>query len=294
MNKLIALSVATFIAVGLTSCDDSVLSTSSAKKAINKEAVFAKDYATVAFNTGFYEVNESQLLDLKRLQAAGMISFSTETVIEKVQKSSYNYWTGYNYYTVDEKHIFANVQLTEEGMKYVVENPTTKRADIIEDFKANENYEELIPDYMEIFASDIEEDTAFVEEEPEEVVEVVEENTSGLSDSVETEAPSQPVQESTQTKAEPNAAYNAAIAKVHTEEHQMLLGRFSLEKVKEVRCTEEMAKNGRGECQAIITFKDKTPFGYVYGAPQQDYLQVVSVSFIHYQDLGWIVESIDK
>ncbi len=35
-------------------------------------------------------------------------------------------------------------------------------------------------------------------------------------------------------------------------------------------------------------------FGYVYGVPSQDYLHSVSVNFIHYPDLGWIVSSIDK
>ncbi|WP_303045047.1 hypothetical protein [Duncaniella muris] len=35
-------------------------------------------------------------------------------------------------------------------------------------------------------------------------------------------------------------------------------------------------------------------FGYVYGVPSQDYLHSVSVNFIHYPDLGWIVSSLEK
>lgn len=35
-------------------------------------------------------------------------------------------------------------------------------------------------------------------------------------------------------------------------------------------------------------------FGYVYGVPSQVYLHSVSVNFIHYPDLGWIVSSLEK
>lgn len=292
MKKTIAIVAAAAVAIGLTSCDDSVLSSSSARKAIKKEAIFAENYATAQFNTGYYEAGEGDLLNLARLKAAGMVTYTAETIIEKVRKSTYSYWSGYSYYNVDEEHTFVTVQLTEEGKKHLVETPVTQRADIAKDFKANEDYEEFIPDYMKIESTDIV--TPVTEKEVVEAVEdivpdsaVIEEVTA-TEEVTETQAPSPaPV------KAEPNAAYEAAMAKVNIETHNVLLGRFSLEKVREVRCSEEMAKNGVGSCTAIITFKDKTPFGYVLGAPKQDFLKGVKVSLVYYEDLGWTVSSFD-
>lgn len=293
MKKIFALLVTSAMVMSLSSCgDDSVLSSSSAKKALKKEAIFAEDFATVKFNTGYYEVSESQLTELQQLKAAGMITLTSETVIEKVQKRNYSYWSGYTYYNVDKTHIFASVQLTEEGKKLEIAEPTTQRADVIKDFKDNKDYEEVVPDYMNNYETTnptpATEQAAPVEEVAEEEVVAADSTVAVVEEEVAEVVPDpQPV------KADPNAAYNAALAKVNTEEHNMLLGRYELKKVKEVLCTEDMAKNGTGKCMAIITFRDKTPFGYVYGAPKQDYLSAYNVSFIHYQDLGWTVKSFD-
>lgn len=295
MKKFLALMVASTLILSLSSCgDDSVLSSSSAKKALKKEAIFAKDFATVKFNTGFYEVSESELINLQRLKAAGMITLTTETVTEKVQRRDYDYWRGYYYYTVDKEHTFAAVQLTEEGKKLEIEEPTTQRADVIKDFKDNKDYEEVIPDYMNNYDSVAPAaapvpaaDTVAVEEVA--VEEVVEVDSTAVEEVAVQEVEPEPAKPA---KQDPNAAYNAALAKVNTEEHNMLLGHYELKKVKEVLCSEDMAKNGTGKCVAIYTFRDKTPFGYVFGAPRQDYLSTVNVSFIHYQDLGWTVSEI--
>lgn len=290
MKKLLMMLAVAVVAMGLTGCDDTVLSSSSAKKAIKKEAMFAKDYATKVFKTGYYEVDESDLNQLAQLQAAGMVTYTYETFVEKVSKRTYNYWSGYTYYTVDVEHIFAKVDLTDEGRKLVVENPTELRSDIFDDLKANKDYEEAVPDYMNAAHNEMvtspKADTVVEEVVEEAVVDSV------ASDSVVAEM-AEAVEEPAPAKADPNAAYEAACAKVNTEEHHMLLGRFHLEKVKEIRCTEEMAKNGVGECKAIITFKDKTPFGFVLGAPQEGYLHIANVSFLRYEDMGWLVNKID-
>lgn len=297
MKKFLALMVTSTLILSLTSCgDDSVLSSSSAKKALKKEAIFAENFATEQFKTGYYEVSESELTDLQRLKAAGMITLTSEVIIEKVQKRNYDYWRGYTYYTVDREHIFASVQLTEEGKKLEIEEPVTKREDIIKDFKDNENYEETIPDYM----TNYETTTTVVAEDPvvEEVVteEAVEVDSAAVEETGIEEATreSEAAQAPEPAKKDPNAAYNAACAKTYTQEHNMLLGHYELKKVKEVRCSEDMAKSGTGKCLALITFRDKTPFGYVLGAPKQDYISSISVSFIYYQDMGWTVSSFDN
>lgn len=287
MKKVLIIFALAIIAIGISSCDDSVLSTSSAKRALKKEAIFAKDYATVVFKTGYYEVDAAELTALNQLVAAGMITLSADTIIEKAEKRSYDYWTGYRYYTSDVEHIFANVALTEKGKTHVVDEPTTMRKDIINDLKANDNYIEEVPDYMKL-----DEQTEIVEEETTDNIESIEASFTTVNDTI---APNHNTTANQATQKEvvnPNAAYYQAIDKVAIEEHNMLLGHYSLKKVKEIRCSEEMAKNGVGECKAIITFCDKTPFGYILGAPQEGYLQTISVSFIYYQDLGWTVTKI--
>ena len=107
MNKFLSMVACAAIICGMTSCGDSeVLSVSSAKKALKKEAFFAKDYATHNFNTGFYEVDETDLDRLAKLQTAGMVTFTTQNVVEKQQKSRYEYYRGYVYYTIDIEHTF--------------------------------------------------------------------------------------------------------------------------------------------------------------------------------------------
>lgn len=291
MKKAIAILAAAALVVGVSSCgDDAVLSKSAAKNALKKEAVFAKDYATKTFNTGYYEITENELENLEKLQAAGVITFNVETIIEKVQKRNYSYWSGYSYYTVDKEHLFATVELTEAGNKYIVENPTRQREDITKDFKDNDNYEEIVPEYLNAAVDVCEE----IVEAP--VEETVEETVVAQADSVAADSVAEPVEAvpAPVEPANPNAAYEAACAKINKVEHNVLLGRFELIKVKEVFCTEEMANNGIGKCRVLYTFKDKTPFGYVYGAPKQGYIMDMEVSFIHYQDLGWIVKDLDK
>lgn len=285
MKKFIIMLAITIATIGLSSCDDSVLSSSSAKKALKKEAIFANDYATSIFKTGYYEVTEPALTALIQLKDAGMITLSTETIIEKAEKRSYDYWTGYRYYTIDVEHTFANVALTDKGEKLVVKKPTTMRKDIANDLKANDNYEEELPEYMNLSEID---DAVSIEE----IEECLEAADTIASDSTEIENNSSANKAELKEKANPNATYLQALDNVNIEEQDVLLGRYSLEKVKEIRCSEEMAKNGVGECKAIISFRDKTPFGFILGAPKEGYLQTISVSFIYYQDLGWTVNKI--
>lgn len=289
MKKVLIFFAVAIAAIGISCCDDSVLSTSSAKKALKKEAIFAKDYATALFKTGYYEVDATELTALNQLVAAGMITLSTDTIVEKAEKRSYDYWTGYRYYTIDVEHIFVNVVLSDKGKALIIEEPTTMRKDIINDLKPNNNYVEYVPDYM-----NLDEQSENVEEV---VIEAIDTNDS-INDTLTvvedaTVANNTSSNQATQKDVvNPNAEYNQAINKVSFEEHNMLLGRYSLEKVKEIRCSEEMAKNGIGECKAIITFCDKTPFGYILGAPNEGYLQTISASFVYYQDLGWTVTKI--
>lgn len=291
MKKVIAMLAAAALVLGVSSCgDDAVLGKSAAKKAIKKEAVFAKDFATASFDTGYYEVDEDYILKLAQLQAAGVITYKIDNVVEKVQKRNYNYWSGYTYYTVDNEHMFATVEFTDEGRKLVVEKPTRTREDIAKDFKTNEDFEEAMPDYMKSTTDNAEPAPEAVDAP---AVAAAEDSAVVEVDSVATEVVEEVVEE-VAAPADPNAAYEAAMARVNREEHQVLLGRYKFIKVKEVLCSEEMAKNGVGKCRLLYTFEDKTPFGYVLGAPREGYVEDTEVSFVYYQDLGWTVSDMKE
>lgn len=292
MKKLILSFVAVLLLAGVTACsgDGSPLSESSAKSALKKEAIFAKDSQVASINIGFQEVNEATLANLALLKAAGVVDYSTEKVVETVTKRIWGgYWNGYYNTTKEVEHVFANVELTDAGKKLVVENPTKKRADIIKDFKSNENYEEILPDYMS--ASGLGTDAsaaaadAEVEVVEEQVAEVVADTVAAVAEEVAAvEVEQAPVNDN------PNAAYEALLARVNTEAVSVLLGRFEIVKVKEVLCTEDMFKAGKGSCTVLYKFVNKTPFGYVFNAPKQDYIMSTKVNFVLYQDMGWVVE----
>lgn len=288
MKKVFALIAATAVVMGLTSCDDSVLSASSAKKALKKEAFFSKDYAVKTFETGFYEVDTDKLNDLAKLQAAGVITFTTETVKYRMRRSHYDFWKGYTYYYIDGESIFATVDFTDEGRKYVVDEPVTMREDVYKDLKANINYEERVPDYMSaVYTGQIA--GATVEDVEVTVDSIVADSVAVAEDATVIEESSPiPVND------DPEAAYRAALERVAIVGNNVRLGQYAIEKVKEVRCTPEQAKNGDGSCVAIITFKDKTPFGFVLGAPLEGYLTSGKVQFKYYNDIGWVVSDFDK
>ena len=290
MKTIIKCLAAAFIVTGMTACSNSnsPLTASYAKKAIKKEAEFNKHSQVREFMTGFQEVSESELQDLARLKAAGVITYTTEKAVETRSKREWRYFSGYVTTTTKHTHVFANVTLTDAGRKLVVEKPVRLREDKIKDMADNENYEEPTPDYME--ASDNAFDTNAVQQVQEadstveitEEMDVCEEYVETASDEAE-EAPA------TQGEADPNAAYNAMLARISTETHNVLLGHYEVVKVKEVLCTDEMFKAGKGSCTLLYKFVDKTPFGYVFGAPSEDYILTARVKFNLYQDLGWTV-----
>lgn len=301
MKKFILSIALGALLVGLPSCsgDGKPLSASSAKSALKKEAIFAKDSQVKTFDIGFQEVSEESLNSLAQLKAAGVIDFTVETAKEISQSREYNYWSGYYYVTQEVEHFFADVQLTEEGRKLVVEEPTTVRSDLKDDLLANKDYEEKIPDYMSAYYSKPSEVS-----EPETVEPVVEEaiveedyadSTAVVVEAVEVEeipAPEEP-KASTPSKKNPNEAYEALIARINTETVNVLLGRYELVKVKDILCTEDMFKAGKGSCIVFAKFVEKTPFGFVLGAPSEGYIHSTKVTFVHYQDSGWVAENIE-
>lgn len=290
MKKLLLSFTFLAILLGLTACsgDGKPLSGSSAKSALKKEAFFAKDFCVRSFETGFKEVSDSELEDLAKLKAAGMVDFNVESVIELKEYRYGNYWSGYYTSTEEITHNFANISLTQEGQKLVVKEPTLKREDLVKDFAANKDYKETEPEYMKATYSSSGNPTS------EEVAVVAEEEgDSAYIDEVAiaTEEESVPEVKSNSGKPNKNAAYEAMKNRVKTEEVNVLLGKFKLIKVKEVKCSEDMFKEGKGSATVIYTFVDKTPFGFVLGSPKENFIESMQVNFVLYQDMGWTVEN---
>ncbi len=263
----------------LTSCDSDTLSARLAKNALCKESSFRDSSQCVTLNTGYYEVDEAEITRLKQLQNAKMVTCKIETVIEKKKQSRYNWYSGYTYYYEDVEHQFAEVTLTKEGLKYKVYQPVTMREDLEELLKANEKTEEETPDYMTVKESTTVQNESSAPEVPADSAAVIEEEP------VETPP--------AETPSEEKSAYDKALEKANREYHEMLAGRLEVVKVIEVYCPEEMQKNGKGTCKFVYEFVDKTPFGYVLGAPEQHKRHIGKATLTHYEDKGWIVDDIN-
>ena len=299
MKKSILSLIVLAVIVGLSSCDNSVLTASGAEDAIKKDIFWENPIETNDFKIGYFEIDTDNLLKYQQLKAAGMITFSIEKVIEKRQRSSYNWWTGTTYYTVNKNHYFIDVQLTEEGKKYVIDeekNPKKGREDIIEDLNLDDpklQEEEVVPDYMtnyEAVKIDNEEVAeGATEPEPEPLV------TDASTDSAievtdSTSAPAeQPKQEKKAEKKKSD--YEKALDKVNEIYVTVKLGKIEIVKCKEVYCPEEYVKLGKAECSVVYEFTEKTPFGYVLGAPRDGvrFQSPEKIHFTRYEDLGWVV-----
>ncbi len=294
MKKIFKVFAMAAVILAASSCsNDGPLTASSAKSAIQNEAVFQKNAIAEDFKTGYYEVSESYLDKLAQLQAAGMISYSTDEVTEYVTSRQWvgGWYGGYQNVTREVKHWFANVSLTEAGAKLVVEKPEHARKDVIKDLKSNKNYEPTIPDYMSVGHKGPK-TVAPVEAATDEPVEVEEEVVADATEVVEAEevVEETPVAQPTNK----NAAYEAAQKRVNFEEVYVVMCQLKVVKCKEILCTEDMKEAGKGSCTLIWKVTDKTPFGYVLSnLPGEGYLNTGSADFVFYNDLGWTVSNLD-
>lgn len=275
------------MATAITSCDNDTLTPRLAKKALEKEAMFADSSCVKSFNTGFYEVNPSELAKLKQLHDAGMIELATNAVVEKKEVSNYNYWSGYTTASQNVEHIFATVSLTEAAKKYEVHHVVKQRDDNEKDLELAKGHTvEPTPEYM---MSNNDLDTG---DDIEEIVKSTAEAEEKIADNTVTNTGAKTGQPAATPSSTPLSSYESALAKSAIKTHDMLLGNFELVKVKEVFCPEDMKENGIGSCSYIYRFVNKTPFGHVFGAPEANKLTTGHATFRNYVDMGWLVDVI--
>lgn len=306
MKKLAYWACMILLLAGVASCgQDGPLSKSSAKKALEREAFFAKDSQVQEFMTGFYEASPEVMNQLARLKAAGMVTYTAEGVMEIVKDRKwvphYSYFWGtryqsgghYSYTDREVPHVFVNVTLTEEGKKFVIEHPTEMRKDYAELLKHNEDYKENLPEYMNVTDNTYNTLTGKKPEPKQEVAEAVEEVAvdSDTVVAVEEVVEEEPAEEAPAVDPkDKNAKYKSLLNRVKSTTVKVLLGRYKVVKVMDVCCTEDMYKAGAATCTVIYTFTDATPFGYVLGDNKPDYYLVRNCAFRLYQDTGWTLQ----
>ena len=271
-------SLALLCGATFTSCgsDDGSLSKGDAKSAL-KDIVLMQDSAScTSFYTGYYEVDRDAYMLLNKLKNAEMVTVTFDTKYHDVQVG---YWS--NRHIKQEKHVFAKVDFTEKGKKYIITNVPKLRKDIKEiQEKLVKEIDVKEPKYLTVDQKtidyyDIDAKTGKNNNPEEEIVAV---------DSVEYFE-----SDSGNYKDE----YEKAYAKVHTESFDVLLGKGKIDKVYEVYCPEEYKKVGKGECKFLFKVDDFTPFGWCIYDIKEGQCFNYKAELKHYEDKGWVVEDFE-
>lgn len=273
MKNLFMASLVMCGALLATSCGDSAAFTEGAAESAVNEMIspMTKNFTYGEVKVGYYELNsEADRYQLRKLQAAGVINYSAAKILE--QKGSY-------YYSWNEEHVFVTVSLTEEGKKYQL---TQEQIEEIDEAMA---------------AVGVDEDLQFDasgEEYPENGVSPEEtfpgdKAPAGGSSSGSQASKSQATQATASKVTADMSEYERAKAREKSELCYVQLYKLDLDKVRNLRCTDDMAKDGRATCEAIFRFVDVTPFGRIIGDVHEGQPQAQKCSFTYFNDKGWVV-----
>lgn len=277
--------------IAFTSCDSDQLSKRLAKNAFEESSLMRNSYVC-SLRTGYFEVTgKEEIKRLKQLQAAKMITCKFEKITEQRTTRQYS-WYGSSYSTRDVEHIFAQVDFTEEGKKYVVESLSGLRKDEVEDMKINDEElqkDEEVPAYMNVSDEIDEPANASAAKSNDEAATDTAAADSAYADGVMDDDGFVDSPDDAQNAAASKSAYPLAIEKINTETQYVKLCQFKLYKVKEVFCSEEMRKNGTGSCLCIIEVSDKNPFAWAFGLEYKEGERIAfKVNLKHYEDMGWV------
>lgn len=264
--KLRILTITFTLAAGmaLTSCDSDTLSARSARKAIEKEALFRDSSQVEVFDVGYYEIDSTARASFEALAKEGVITCKITEVTEHHKYEKYTWWEGTKVYYEDVRHYFAQVALTDEGKKYVVANQPVRPAD-----------EENIPDYEFYDSLDTLSDSGYLTAD-----------TVGAGDDTAADA--------AETKAKTtDESYQKELNKVSFTTVKVLVGFYKIEKVFDVQCPEDYRKAGIGKCRFITLFKGVTPFGTALTDHREGERSIGNANLVRYEDKGWRVDTYD-
>lgn len=255
---LCAAFVCVFALVVAASCGDGrTLTARAAKKALEKETAFRDSSQVAKLDVGFYETDSAGCQRLRELEKAGVVKCRISVVPERRRVERYTWWEGTTVSYEDVRHIFAEVELSDEGRKYVVANPPVRPV-------GDDNLP--VADYHNI--SD--------------TVAAVVEGAGAASPAV---APG--------SGDEKNKAYSAALKKVRFRAVSVLTGFYRVERVVNVFCPDNYRKGGMGKCEFVCVFTGVTPFGKCLTAHEEGERTYGSADFTRFEDRGWRVDIYD-
>ncbi len=268
-----------------TSCDKGNVLTESAVKSAVKEVIepYEQHYTPTSIQLGFYELNsESERNDLRKLAAAGMITYEAQIVIEKIQR----------YYSVREKeHVFVNVALTPEGQKMVM-----SEEEVLAYKKATKEAQKGSDKDLE--CPNI--DTEYPEDNigPEIITKIIRDDGTTNPNSYTpnnrgTETDNDATSGATsnpQKMEEPTTAYGKTVKRISTETVYVKAFKMQIYKIRHVLCPPAMAETGKGSAEVIIEYKDVTPFGRILKHALDGQKEVNTWDFIYYNDQGWTID----
>lgn len=238
---------------------------------LNKENLL-NQYATI--EVGYYEENdEDERYELRKLAAAGVISYKVERIEAKVRvRDGYTY--DYNTYRVVDKY------KTVTRYKYFVETALTTKGD------------SLAVAYIPIYEAEPDEYLQYPEFKtyPEDAVsrEEVFGDDGQPVEVVEEDKKSEAVIEEVTEKPEPKTDYDKAKAKEHKETKYVKTHSLKVTDARNI-----LVKEGVAKADVIVDSYDVSPFGRILKFEREGMHEIYEVSFVYYQDKGWGVTEME-
>ena len=238
---------------------------------LNKENLL-NQYATI--EVGYYEENdEDERYELRKLAAAGVISYKVERIEAKVRiRDGYTY--DYNTYRVVDKY------KTVTRYKYFVETALTAKGDslavaYIPKYEADPDEYLQYPEFKTYPEDAVSREEVFGDDgQP---VEVVEEETK-----------SEAVTEEVTEKSEPKTDYDKAKVKEHKETKYVKTHSLKVTDARNI-----LVKEGIAKADVIVDSYDVSPFGRILKFEREGMHEIYEVSFVYYQDKGWVVTEME-
>lgn len=238
---------------------------------LNKENLL-NQYATI--EVGYYEENdEDERYELRKLAAAGVISYKVERIEAKVRvRDGYTY--DYNTYRVVDKY------KTVTRYKYFVETALTAKGDSLSVAYIPRYKEELdeylqYPEFRTYPEDAVSREEVFGDDgQPVEVVE----------DEKKAETETKAVAE----KPEPKTDYDKAKAKEHKETKYVKTHSLKVTDARNI-----LVREGVATADVIVDSYDVSPFGRILKYEREGMHEIYEVSFVYYQDKGWVVTKME-
>jgi hypothetical protein len=238
---------------------------------LNKENLL-NQYATI--EVGYYEENdEDERYELRKLAAAGVISYKVERIEAKVRvRDGYTY--DYNTYRVVDKY------KTVTRYKYFVETALTPKGDslavaYIPRYEAEPDEYLQYPEFRTYPEDAVSREEVFDDEgQPVEIVE----------DEKKTETETEEVTE----KPAPKTDYDKAKAKEHKETKYVKTHSLKVTDARNI-----LVREGVATADVIVDSYDVSPFGRILKYEREGMHEIYEVSFVYYQDKGWAVTKME-